>query len=249
MYTEYHREFSGALAREIEYKVYGRGGVPVLAFPCRNGRFYEWEDAGVIHALAGELSAGLIQLFVTDPPDGQVLCPGDPRQRAEHYEAWYHYVTEELTNCVRQINGRNLPPLVTGCGMGAYHAANLFFRRPDLLGGVVALSGVYDTAGLYGGYMDETVYFNDPCASLANLPADHPYVELFRRRPLFFYTGAGTGEDETLRSTGRLTDILEGLDIPVFWQRQGADAGHGYAWWTRQLTTLLAQAAFRAGAR
>ena len=35
--------------------------------------------------------------------------------------------------------------MCTGCSMGAFHAANFFFRRPDLFDTVVALSGVYGT--------------------------------------------------------------------------------------------------------
>ena len=34
MYQEYHKEYSTHLEREMEFKVYGRGGKPVLVFPC-----------------------------------------------------------------------------------------------------------------------------------------------------------------------------------------------------------------------
>ena len=41
MRVEYHKEYSGNLGREMEFKVYGHGGKPVLAVPCQNGRFYD----------------------------------------------------------------------------------------------------------------------------------------------------------------------------------------------------------------
>ena len=34
----YYKEWSQALGREMEFKVYGTAGVPVLAFPCGGGR-------------------------------------------------------------------------------------------------------------------------------------------------------------------------------------------------------------------
>ena len=32
----YYKEWSTALGRDMEFKVYGTGGVPVLAFPCQD---------------------------------------------------------------------------------------------------------------------------------------------------------------------------------------------------------------------
>ena len=53
--------------------------------------------------------------------------------------------------------------MVFGCSLGATHAANLFFRRPDLFDRVLALSGIYDASYGFDGYMDEGVYLNSPC--------------------------------------------------------------------------------------
>ena len=42
----YYKEWSTVLGREMEFKVYGHAGVPVLALPARGGRFYDWENNG-----------------------------------------------------------------------------------------------------------------------------------------------------------------------------------------------------------
>ena len=34
MHTEYHKEYSRHLGRDMEFKVYGHSGKPVLVFPC-----------------------------------------------------------------------------------------------------------------------------------------------------------------------------------------------------------------------
>lgn len=48
----YYKEWSAVLDREMEFKVYGHGGVPVLALPARGGRFYDWENNGMPDAAA-----------------------------------------------------------------------------------------------------------------------------------------------------------------------------------------------------
>ena len=47
MQGTYYKEWSRVLGREMEFKVYGTAGVPVLALPARGGRFYDWENNGM----------------------------------------------------------------------------------------------------------------------------------------------------------------------------------------------------------
>ena len=44
MYTAYYREYSQNLHRDMEFKVYGHGGKPVLFIPCQEGRFFDFEN-------------------------------------------------------------------------------------------------------------------------------------------------------------------------------------------------------------
>ena len=44
MNIQYFKEYSPALGREMEWKVYGHGGRPVLYIPCQDGRFFDFED-------------------------------------------------------------------------------------------------------------------------------------------------------------------------------------------------------------
>ena len=139
MRVEYHKEYSGNLGREMEFKVYGHGGKPVLAVPCQNGRFYDWENFGMLDTLADWLDRGRIQLFTVDTIDGETVSKigGNPYERVRLHERWYRYVTEELLARIHAINGTGQPLLATGFSMGAYHAGNFFFRRPDLFDSVM----------------------------------------------------------------------------------------------------------------
>ena len=241
MHTEYHQEYSHHLGRDMEFKVYGHGGKPVMVFPCQNGRFFDWEGFGMLETLGDYLESGRLQLFTVDTIDAETvsLIGGNPHDRVRRHEAWVRYLTDELTPRIREINGTGQMMLSTGFSMGAYHAGNLFFRRPDLFDSVVALSGVYDTHDMYGGYMDELVYLNDPCASLSGMPADHPYMDLFRRSVMIFCVGQGAWEGPLLAGTRRLDGVLRSKGIPAWVDYWGPDVNHDWPWWKKQIRYFL----------
>ncbi len=106
------------LNREMEFKVYGNAGVPVLALPARGGRFYDWENNGMPDAIAPLLNEGKMQLFCADSIDGEAVLNGDipVRRRAEMEEKYFVYLTAELAPRVLALNGAAKGP---GCGVWA----------------------------------------------------------------------------------------------------------------------------------
>lgn len=240
MKIEYYKEYSHHLGRDMEFKVYGHGGKPVLAVPCQAGRFFDWEGFGMLDVLSDYLENGQIQLFCCDTIDNETICgQGNPYDRARGHEAYVQYITQELVSRIHQINGSDSKLLVTGFSMGAYHAANFFFRRPDLFDSVIALSGLYDTDGMFGGYMDEVVYANDPCASLKNLPWDHYYRDLYANSKIVICVGQGAWEEQLLEGTRRLDAVLHEKGIPAWVDYWGTDVNHDWPWWKKQIRYFL----------
>ena len=80
MNREYHRWHSPALGREMELLVFGQGGARMLAFPTSMGRFYDWEDRGMVGALAAHARGA------TELGDGNPRAALGPLRRA--VEAW-----------------------------------------------------------------------------------------------------------------------------------------------------------------
>ena len=236
---------SKVLGRELDCRVYGGGGKPMLALPCRCGDSDEWEKHGMTVTLGDALERERLQLFCVDAPDRTTIAERTtpPAERARRYERWFQWVTEELVPEMRSINDTGRDLLAVGVDLGAYHAANLFFRRPDLFDSLIALSGVYDTDDFYGGYMDEAVYANDPCVCLANMPLDHPYVRLYNRRRAVFCTGQGAGEESALEGTRRLDGVLKSRGIHIWMDYWGGDVSHDWFWWKKQLRYFLPWAA------
>ncbi len=234
-------EYSGNLAREMSFNVYGSGGKPVLVIPCQAGRYYEWEGFGMLDVLDQWLSGGEIQLFCVDTIDNESVAAqsGDPSVRVRMQERWYNYVVNELVPRIHEINKTDQGILVVGFSMGAYHAGNFFFRRPDLFDSVIALSGIYDTNAMYDGYMDAVVYANDPCASIINMPKDHPYIQMFNDRKMVFCVGQGAWEDELLAGTRRLEQVLRKKGINAWVDYWGTDVNHDWPWWKKQMQYFL----------
>lgn len=55
--------------------VLGHAGTPILAFPSSGGRFFEWEDFGMVEALRPQLETGQNHLICVDAIDRSLLEP------------------------------------------------------------------------------------------------------------------------------------------------------------------------------
>ena len=71
MKIEYHKWFSPSLGHDMELKVYGWYGKPMLVFPAQGGRFYEYEDFKMIDAISDYIEAGKIKVYTVDSIDNQ----------------------------------------------------------------------------------------------------------------------------------------------------------------------------------
>lgn len=247
MEIRYYKEYSHCLGREMEFKVYGHRGKPLLFIPCQAGRFFDFENFHMDDVLRPWIEAGKLMVFSVDTIDNETWADkgGDCRRRIERHEQWFHYIVDELVPRIHDIAGErnwHQEDIITfGCSMGAQHAANLFFRRPDLFDAVLALSGLYDSTDAFGDYMDELVYANSPCHYIAGMPHDHPYIAMYNARKILICVGQGAWEDVLKRSTGWLSHVLheKGIQADVnFW---GFDVNHDWDWWYKQAAVYMPQ--------
>jgi esterase/lipase superfamily enzyme len=118
-----------------------------------------------------------------------------------------------------------------GCSMGGMHAANLFFRRPDLFDSVFAISAVYDSQDFFGDYMDELLYQNCPVNYLSNMPQDHFYIDMYNHRKILIVVGQGAWEGPLVASTRRLEAVLHQKGIHAQVEYWGHDVDHDWPWW------------------
>lgn len=230
MNREYHNDFSHQLRRNMELLVFGTGGFPVLIFPTSQGRFFDFEDRGMVAITAPKIDRGELQLFCVDSVDSESWYNKSvhPRQRVERHMQYERYLLNEL---VPWIRSRNQSPglAAAGCSFGGYHAVNLAFRHPDLVTYCLSMGGAFDIHQFLDGYYDDDCYFNCPPDFLPNL-GDQWYLSRYRNMK----TVLAAGEyDICVDANRHLSQIMDSKQIPHWLDVWGDHAVHDWPWWQR----------------
>ena len=241
MRIQYFNEYSPTMGRNMEIKVWGHAGKPVLFIPCQDGRFYDFENYRMVDVWAPWIEEGRCMVFSIDTADAaswsDKVSPAYDRVR--RYEQWINFITREVVPFMRgmanECNGWTGYPgiLVTGSSLGATHAVNLYLRFPDLFDGLLAMSGIYTADYGFDGYRDEVVYRNSPVDFLPNLPADHPFIQEYNRHKGIIVCGQGAWE--VPETTFRLRDICAKKGIDIWFDIWGYDCKHDWDWWYKQV--------------
>jgi len=234
MNREYHCWYSPHIGRDMELLVFGYAGAKVLMFPTRDGRFYEYENIRIVESLRNKIEAGHIQLFCLDSIDHDSFYsswrhPADRIQRHLHFE---EYVLHEVMPFISLKNPH--PCMIAfGCSLGAYHAANMAFRHPQLFQKLVAFSGRFDLTlnvehfrNLFDGYYDENVYFHTPTHFLPNLNCDWRLDQL-KKMDIILVIGK---DDPFLQNNHTLSQILRQKGIRHTLHEWDGRAHQGYHW-------------------
>lgn len=233
MNREYHKWFSPQLQREMELLVFGHAGARVIVFPARMGRFYEYENWGLVNALREKIVQGWIQLYCVDSVDTESLYNFDasPQERMDRHIAYEQYVLKEVLPFTETKN-TNPFVIVHGCSLGAYHAVNIAFRHPGKFGKVVALSGRYDLASpvaefysLFGDYYNETIYYHTPSHFIPAMSSKRILAQL-RRMEIILVCGR---EDPFLENNRQLSMAMWAKNIRhgfYVWEGRAHNAYH-----------------------
>ncbi|OLC53153.1 MAG: hypothetical protein AUH85_14915 [Chloroflexi bacterium 13_1_40CM_4_68_4] len=187
---------------------FGTSGLDLLVFPTSMGRFYQWEDFGMVQALRDRLDAGHLQLWCVDSVDEESWYSRTrpPRARVERHLAYERYLLDEFLPRI----GR--PPVTVGTSFGALHAVLVVLRRPTHFAGFIGLSGAYDTQRWLDGYFDEDVYYTNPLAFLPGLTAEGYLAPLRSMEKRVVATGA---EDRNLDDSLRIGRLLREKSVDI----------------------------------
>jgi len=243
MKTAYYKKYSYYLDRDLEFKVYGTAGKPVLAFSSQDGHFYDFEDQGMIACIQDYIEAKRIQVFCCDSNDINSWSSKnwDNRKRIEAQEQYFRYITDELCPSIyaisKEANG-GIPCsaiLTTGCSLGGTHALNFLLRRPDLFSGCIALSGAYNARFFFPDYWDDLTCANSPVDYIDGMPYGHPYVEQYRHKDIILCCGRGAWEVPMQDDAERMHQLFDYKNIPAWVDFWGNDVSHDWIWWRREL--------------
>ena len=209
MEMQYFKEYSPELGRDMECKLYGHAGRPMLYIPCQDGRFFDFENFHMTDTLAPWIESGQIMVLSIDTMDQETWsdAQGNPYWRIRRYEQWLRYITREaapmLQHLAQQRNGWS----------------------------------IYTAHYGFGDYMDELVYMNSPVDYMKNFPEDHPYMQLFRSQKAVICCGQGDWEQPD--TTWLLKRIFEAKHIPIWVDLWGHDVNHDWNWWYKQVAYYM----------
>jgi esterase/lipase superfamily enzyme len=223
---------------------YGHYGRPVLVFPAEQGRAWDFENNGMIGAVADLLDAGRVKLYCVDSADaGTWSDRGLPiEERARRHDGYERWVLDSVVPWIAGDCGGPREIAALGCSLGAYHAANIALRHADVFPLALCFSGNYDpTAWHAWGEPGDATYFHNPMSYVANLHGSH--LEWLRERvSLLLVVGQGawevdpTGALPSSRAfAARLAEkgLRHELDV---W---GYDIPHDWPSWQSQLRRHL----------
>ncbi len=220
---------------------YGHYGRPVLVFPSEQGRAWDFENNGMVGAVADLVDAGRVKLYCVDSADAWTWSDRavEVEQRARRHGEYENWIMSDVVRWIRTDCGAGDAEIATlGCSLGAYHAANFALRHADVFPLAMCFSGNYDpTAWQAWGEQGDATYFNNPMAYVPNLHGDH--LDWLRSR-LSLLIVVGQGDWEThptgaLPSSRAFANILRDKGIRYELDVWGYDIPHDWSSWQRQL--------------
>jgi esterase/lipase superfamily enzyme len=235
---EIHSWWSPNTGREMELAIYGFYGYALLLFPTAASDHLEYERFNVIESIAPFINSGALKCFSINSINDEILLSktDNPADKAQKHQQYNKYITDEVIPFIyKHCNGK-VPVITAGASLGAFHAANSLFRRPDLFKGVIAMSGVYDIKLFTDSFYDENCYFNSPVDYLQNL-TDENLLNLLRKKQIIIATGQGAYEDPGASSA--LSEVLHQKEIPHWLDMWGFDISHDWPTWKKMLPYYL----------
>jgi len=242
MKREHYSWYSSNLNRNMDLLTFGHSGANVLVFPTRVGRFFDYENWGLVRSVEDKIEKGYIKLICVDSVDEESFyCNwNDPKDRIHRHQQYENYIIDEVFPFMREHNPSEYT-ISHGCSLGAYHAMNIALRHPEKFNKIVALSGRYDLTidtgnhrNLFDGHYDEHIYFHMPLHFIAGI-TDEALLEKIRKLEIIFTIGQ---EDQFLSNNQAFSQVLNEKDINhqlYIWSEEA----HRARYWREQVKIYL----------
>jgi esterase/lipase superfamily enzyme len=232
--------FSHNLNIEMPLVAYGHSGCPLLMFPTAAADYLEYERFHLIDSIRSFIDNGQLRVYSINSVNRYSLLNDQmpPHAKATLLSQYDRYLTDEVLPLIRTDTGDpGIRPLTAGGSLGAFLAANAYFKHPDVVRGVIAISGSYDVRSYLHGYYDDNVYFNNPVDYLPNLNDDYFLPRLRQADAIVILSGQGAYEAPD--RSRHLSDLLHGKGIPHTLDLWGYDVNHDWPWWRKMLPHWL----------
>ncbi len=237
MKERYIKWYTRHLSRDFEMLVFGHAGFPLILFPTSRGRYFQNKDFGLVESTRNLIDTGRLKVYCPDSVDelswyNYSIHPADRIRTHMGYENVI--VRDVMELAMRETGSKKVA--AAGCSFGAYHAANLAFRHPDVVSNLITMGGAFDIKQFIMGYYDDNAYFNNPPDYLPGL-SDPWFLE--RIRTMGIILGSGD-HDMCLPENTRLSQILSAKGIE-HWLDVRPGANHDWPCWNSVFPTYVSQ--------
>jgi esterase/lipase superfamily enzyme len=232
--------YSPRLQKEMPVAVYGHYGFALLLIPTAAADYLEYERFQLMDVLSPLINAGKLKVFSINSINNESWMNDhmNPRDKSIRHQHFNDYVFEEVIPFIKTHTSQDTRIFTCGASFGALHSMNLFLKRPDLLNGVMALSGVYDLTEYTRGYFDDDVYYNSPQHFIPNL-TDHGVLEQIRKGfPIYIFSGSGDHEDPN--ASRSFASLLYNKGITYELDIWGSEWPHDWHTWRVALPNYIA---------
>ena len=239
MQKEIHSQWSSHLEKDIEIAVYGRYGYAILLFPAFTDEELECEKFALLESISPGIKKGKFKVFAIPGVNFESWLNDkkSPQDKSYRQFQYNNFIIEEMVPFIFGECGGPVPIITCGASLGAYHAANTYFRRPDIFYGLIAMSGTYNIDHLAHGYFDDNCYFNSPVHYLPNLTDS--YWLSFLANKKHCYILSGSGENEFPENSTHISGILKSKGIPHELDIWGPEWDHNWETWKAMLPKYL----------
>ncbi len=231
--------YSPSLDKEMPIVSYGDYGFALLLVPTAAADYLEYERFQLMETLAPLINGGKVRVFSINSINNESWLNNEMagEHKAIRQNQFNNYVFNEVVPFIRTNTSPETPIITCGASFGALHSMNLFLKRPDLINGVIAMSGVYDLTEYTKGFYDDQVYFNSPMHYLPNLQVGWYLDNIRKSNHIYILTGSGDYEDPA--ASRKFSEVLHQKNIHHQLDVWGKEWKHDWPTWREMLPQYL----------
>jgi esterase/lipase superfamily enzyme len=231
--------YSPALGKDMPIAAYGDYGFALLLVPTAAADYLEYERFQLIDSLAPYIDGGKVKVFSINSINNESWLNKEiaGEHKAIRQNQFNDYVFNEVVPFIKTNTSAETPIIICGASFGALHSMNLFLKRPDLIDGVIAMSGVYDLTEYTKGFYDDQVYFNSPIHYIPNLTDDWYLQNIRKSNHIHILTGSGDYEDP--QASRNFSQVLNDKGIPHELDIWDESWKHDWPTWRAMLPSYL----------
>ena len=233
------RWFSQRLGCESTMARWGHYGQPVLVFPTAGGDAEEIERFQLIRALDSLISAGRIKIYSVDSVAGSAWFnkQGSPQHRMWLQNQFHQYVKHEVVPAIRlDCKAPDAGIWAAGSSIGAFHAAAVVCRFPDLFHKALSMSGTYNLMRFIEvSEVTEDFWVSSPLHFVPTL--EGPHLDMLRTR--YIHIATGEGKWENIGESWGLANVLGAKGIPNRVDSWGPEWHHNWITWRAMMPKFL----------